>query len=81
MKANLVSDEAIAAAVPHIKDAVAHLVRCWDALRSAERILDIEISIDQLEYFASGLHEAASAHDNNARSNACEWLRTLANQD
>jgi hypothetical protein len=49
--------------LPHIRLASAALLKCWDELLATEKILDIEVSIDELGTLATGLNSARDAAD------------------
>jgi hypothetical protein len=66
--------------LPHIRLASAALLECWDELRAAENILDIEISTDELGRLAGELNTARDAADLGVHQIAL-WLAHVVGAD
>lgn len=49
------------AALPHVQEAAAQLLRCWDCLNVAEKIVDQEITTEMVGKLCAGLDDPSDA--------------------
>ena len=60
-------------ALPHIREALGYLVRCWDALNKAESLLEVEIGVDDLSSLAVDL-DCPEESELLTTAQLAEWL-------
>ena len=78
MSAVQVSMDAASQATPYVRVALENLLRAWDAINQAERIVGFDITMDDLSNLAAGLSRPETVRDRITAQVVGEWLSVVA---
>jgi hypothetical protein len=72
------SKDVVSRAVPHVHIALENLVRAWDALREVERLVDFEITTEELSDLAGGIDRPEDVRELVTPRIVRSWLKGVA---
>jgi hypothetical protein len=64
-------------ALPHVHDALEHLLEAWNAVHEVEKLVGFEITTDELSDLAGGLDDPKSLREIVAPAHVQDWLAQI----